>query len=45
VRLGSRPIVGEHKSYARGVGPVQVIAVSGGSSREKLVTFVSDGPP
>lgn len=39
------PDVVEHKFYARGVGPVQVIAVSGGSSREELITFVSDGPP
>ena len=39
------PDVVEHKFYARGVGPVQVIAVSGGSSREELITFISDGPP
>ncbi len=39
------PDVVEHKFYARGVGPVQVIAVSGGSSREELIIFVSDGPP
>lgn len=39
------PDVVEHKFYARGVGPVQVVAVSGGSSREELITFVSDGPP
>jgi hypothetical protein len=39
------PDVVEHKFYARGVGPVQVIAISGGSSREELITFVSDGPP
>ena len=37
------PDVVEHKFYARGVGPVQVIAVSGGSSREVLVSFVSGG--
>jgi len=29
----------EHKFYARGVGPVQVIQVAGGSSREVLLTF------
>lgn len=39
------PDVVEHKFYARGVGPVQVIAVSGGTGREELITFVSDGPP
>ena len=39
------PDVVEHKFYARGVGPVQAIAVSGGSSREELIIFVSDGPP
>jgi hypothetical protein len=31
----------ENKFYARGVGPVQVIAVSGGSSREELTSFES----
>ena len=30
----------EHKFYALGVGPVQVIQVGGGSSREVLLTFV-----
>lgn len=39
------PDVVEQKFYARGVGPVQVIAVSGGSNRKELVTFVSDDPP
>jgi hypothetical protein len=29
----------EHKFYARGVGPVLTVAVSGGSDREELVTF------
>ena len=29
----------EFKFYARGVGPVLAIAVSGGSDREELVTF------
>jgi hypothetical protein len=33
------PDVVEHKSYARGVGLVQVIQISGGSSREELLTF------
>jgi hypothetical protein len=37
------PDVVENKFYARGVGPVQVIAVSGGSSREELTSFESDG--
>jgi hypothetical protein len=29
----------EHKFYARGVGPVLTVAVSGGSDREELVSF------
>lgn len=29
----------EHKFYARGVGPVLTVAVSGGSEREELVSF------
>lgn len=29
----------EHKFYAQGVGPVLVIAISGGSDREELVSF------
>jgi hypothetical protein len=37
------PGVVEHKFYARGVGPVQVIAVSGGSSKEVLISFESGG--
>ena len=31
----------EHKFYAQGVGPVLALTVSGGSSREELVSFVS----
>jgi hypothetical protein len=31
----------EHKFYARGVGPVLAITVSGGASREELLSFVS----
>jgi hypothetical protein len=34
------PKVVEHKFYARGVGPVLAISVSGGSDREELVRFV-----
>jgi hypothetical protein len=37
------PDVVEHKFYASGVGPVQVIAVSGGSSREALLSFTAGG--
>jgi hypothetical protein len=37
------PDVVEHKFYASGVGPVQVIAVSGESSREELLTFSAGG--
>jgi hypothetical protein len=33
------PSVVEHKFYARGVGPVLAITVSGGSSREELISF------
>jgi hypothetical protein len=29
----------EHKFYAKGVGPVLVVAISGGSDREELVSF------
>ena len=29
----------EHKFYAKGVGPVLVVAVSGGSDREELIRF------
>ena len=38
------PDVVEHKFYASGVGPVQVIAVSGESSREELLSFTAGGP-
>jgi hypothetical protein len=31
----------EHKFYAKGVGPVLALTVSGGSSREELTSFVS----
>jgi hypothetical protein len=34
------PNVLEHKFYARGVGPVLTVTVSGGSDREELVRFV-----
>jgi hypothetical protein len=34
------PRLVEHKFYAKGVGPVLAITVSGGSDREELVTFV-----
>jgi hypothetical protein len=34
------PNVLEHKFYARGVGPVLAVTVSGGSGREELVRFV-----
>jgi hypothetical protein len=37
------PDVVENKFYARGVGPVQVIAVSGGQSKEVLLSFKSGG--
>jgi hypothetical protein len=33
------PSVVEHKFYARGVGPVLAITVSGGSAREELIRF------
>ena len=33
------PDVLEHKFYARGVGPVLVIALSGGGGREELISF------
>jgi hypothetical protein len=35
------PDLVEHKFYARGVGPVRALTVSGGSSREELLSFVS----
>ena len=34
------PDVLEHKFYARGIGPVLVLSVSGGGGREELVRFV-----
>jgi hypothetical protein len=37
------PSIEEHKFYARGVGPVQVVQTSGGSSREELLTFEPGG--
>ena len=33
------PSVVEHKFYARGVGPVLAVTVSGGSGREELLRF------
>ena len=33
------PKVLEYKFYARGVGPVLAVSVSGGSDREELVSF------
>jgi hypothetical protein len=33
------PALLEHKFYARGVGPVLTVAVSGGSDREELIRF------
>ena len=33
------PTLMEHKFYARGVGPVLALAISGGSDREELVRF------
>jgi hypothetical protein len=35
------PDLVEHKFYAKGVGPVLALTVSGGASREELVGFVS----
>jgi hypothetical protein len=34
-----KPALLEHKFYARGVGPVLVVAVAGGTDREELVSF------
>jgi hypothetical protein len=34
-----QPEILEHKFYARGIGPVLVLAVSGGSDREELLEF------
>jgi hypothetical protein len=33
------PDILEHKFYARGVGPVLVVAISGGAGREELLSF------
>ena len=33
------PKILEYKFYARGVGPVLAVSVSGGSDREELVKF------
>ena len=33
------PDVLEHKFYAKGVGPVLVLAISGGGGREELLSF------
>jgi hypothetical protein len=38
-----QPKVLEYKLYARGVGPVMVLAVSGGGGREQLVRFTKAG--
>ena len=37
------PRVLEYKFYARGVGPVLAISVSGGSDREELVRYRRGG--
>ncbi len=34
-----KPKILEYKFYARGVGPVLAVGVSGGSDREELVSF------
>jgi hypothetical protein len=36
------PDVLEHKFYAKGVGPVLVVAISGGSGREELLRFTPE---
>jgi hypothetical protein len=33
------PEILEHKFYARGIGPVLVLAISGGGGREELISF------
>jgi hypothetical protein len=33
------PAILEHKFYAKGVGPVLAVGISGGSDREELVRF------
>ena len=38
------PDVQEYKLYARGVGPVLTLGVSGGSSREELIK-IDQAPP
>lgn len=37
------PNVNEHKFYARGVGPVLTLKISGGSGREELVSYAEGG--
>jgi hypothetical protein len=37
------PDVLEHKFYARAVGPVLALGVSGGAAREELVSFRRPG--
>jgi hypothetical protein len=37
------PDVLEHKFYARGVGPVLALAISGGAGREELISFEPGG--
>jgi hypothetical protein len=34
----------EHKFYARGIGPVLTLTVSGGSGREELIDFTGAKP-
>ena len=36
-----QPRILEYKLYAKGIGPVLVLGVSGGSDREELVRFIS----
>jgi hypothetical protein len=38
-----QPEILEHKFYAKGIGPVLVLAVSGGSDREELIEFEPGG--
>jgi hypothetical protein len=37
------PRILEYKFYARGIGPVLAVSVSGGSDREELVTYSRRG--
>jgi hypothetical protein len=37
------PDVLEHKFYAKAVGPVLAVTISGGSGREELLRFTSPG--